>query len=194
MRTRSRRLPPWLRLVLLLISVHVAGVLVGAEVEPGGSTTDPAMGRLVLEGEAIERLILEKRSDSTSPIHLHQPAPSVPIPAGDYRVKEVRLQGGYRCLPPRGIADLETDEVREVGWFTVGADTPYVLRIGAPLKPTLKVVRENRSLRMAYSLLDASEQEFWTYYPQDGGREKIADFSVYCGGQLVGSGILDPGG
>jgi len=181
-------------LVLPAILVHVAGLLVGAEIEPATSTIDPPMGQLVLEGEAVEYLILEKRSDPTSPIHLRQPAPDVAIPAGEYRVKEVRLQGGYRCHPPGRIGDSETDEVREVGWFTVGADTPYVLRIGAPLKPTLKVVRENRTLRMAYSLLDASEQEFWTYYPQDGGREKLASFSVYCGGQLVGSGILDPGG
>ncbi|NQT11667.1 MAG: hypothetical protein HQ582_02890 [Planctomycetes bacterium] len=194
MRTKNRRWLSWVGVVLLGILVQVPSRLLGAEMEPGAPTDDPPMGRLVIEGQAIERLILEKRSDPSNRTHLRQPGPSVAIAPGEYRVREVRLRGGYRCFPPGRIGDGETGEVREVGWFTVGTDTPHVLRIGAPLKPTLTVVRENRTVRMAYSLLDASEQELWQYIPEDFGREKLASYSVCRGGQLVGSGALAPGG
>jgi hypothetical protein len=63
LRTKSRRSACRVFLVPLAILVHVAGLLVGAEIEPGASTIDPVMGQLVLEGEAVESLILEKRSD-----------------------------------------------------------------------------------------------------------------------------------
>ena len=192
--TKNRRGLSWVRLMLLAILIHVANPLAGAEREPGASAIEPTMGRLVLEGEAIESLILEKRSDYNNPVHLRHPSPGVVIPVGEYRVSEVKLQGGYSCHPPGYIGDSDTDEVREVGWFTVGTDKPYVLRIGAPLKPTLKVIRENRTLRMVYSLLDVSEQKHWVYVPESFGSEQMADFTVYRGDQLVGSSILAPGG
>jgi hypothetical protein len=178
--------------LLLAVLLHVARGLLGAEIEPQASTADPPMGRLVLEGEGIERLVLEKPSDPRNPIHLRQPASEVVIAPGEYRVREVHLKGGYHCYPPASVSEHGT--VREVSRFTIDADTPCVLRIGAPLKPTLKVVRENRTLRMAYSLLDASEKWYWIYTPEDFGREKIADFSVCRDGQTVASGALDPGG
>ena len=158
------------------------------------------MGRLVIEGEAIECLVLVKRNadprlylDDTIP--LDHPEPSVVIPVGEYRVKEVRLQGGYHCYPfLDGIRDPETGESREVGWFRVSPDRPHVLHIGAPLKPTLRVFRENRNLRMAYHLADVSGQEFWWYVPENFGCGPVASFSVYRGDLLVGSGSLGPYG
>ena len=198
MGTRNRYSSWWVCLALLAIFVHITGLLVGNEIERGVSTadptTEPTTGRLVIEGEAVESLVLEKRSDPRDPLELHHPAPSVAIPPGEYRVKEVHLEGGYRCYPPGRICDGETDEVRDVGWFTVGTDTPYVLRVGAPLKPTLRVIRENRTLRIAYDLLDVSGQELWRYFPADYGREKMASLSVYREGQLIGSDILAPSG
>ena len=198
MGTKNRYSSWWVRLVLLAVFVHMTGLLMADAAEPGASTMDPAVesatGRLVIEGEAVESLVLERRSDPRDPLELHQPAPSVTIPPGEYRVKEVHLHGGYRCYPPARICDGQSDEVREVGWFTVGTDTPYVLRVGAPLKPTLRVFRENRTLRFAYDLLDVSGQEYWLYFPADFGCEKIASLSICREGQVIGSDILAPNG
>lgn len=198
MRIKTWRLLSRIRFVLLAIFVHVATSLsIEAETKPGAPNVDPAMGRLVIHGKAIEYLVLAKRTsnqrfDAANTIRLDRPEPNVAIPAGEYRVQEVQLQGGYRCVPPQAIGDPETVKTREVGWFTVSPDKPYVLAMGAPLKPTLKVYRVGHHLRMAYFLSDVSGQEFWNYTPQDFGCGPVASFSVYQSDQLVGSGSLAP--
>ena len=191
----SRRLLSKLCFVILLLFLN-PDRLSSAEMKPGTTIVDPVMGRLVIEGQAIECLVLEKRAsdqrfEPSNRISLNEPESSVSLPVGEYRVQEVRLRGGYRCFPPGRIGYDETDEITEVGWFSVSPDRPYKLRVGAPLKPTLKVVRRDRRLRMTFYLSDVSGQELWRYLPEDCGREKIASFSVYSGDQLVGSGFLD---
>ena len=193
------RLLPWLCAVLFLLHPSAAGRSQGAETKPAAPHDAPAVGRLSIEGEAIERLVLEKRQRSgpwegDNRITLDRPAASVEIPAGEYRVQQVHLRGGYRCDPPARVVDGITGQTRELGWFTVTPDKPYVLRVGAPLKPTLKVVREGRTLWMAYDLLDRSGREFWRYLPQDFGSRTVATLSVYSRDRLVGSGAVDPCG
>lgn len=198
MRTRNMFCLGW-SCVVLLVPLIVPGASLFAGPQAVKPTSDPSLCQLNIEGKFIETLTLEKRRadhrfDPTNPMVIARPGPRVDLPAGEYRVQEVCLLGGYRCHPPASIEDGETGEVREVGWFTVDTDTPYVLRIGAPLKPALDVVRENRTLSMAYRLLDASEQEHWRYFPEDCGRETRASVSIYRGDQLVGSGALAPAG
>jgi hypothetical protein len=153
------------------------------------------MGELLIEGEAIERLLLEKKpgryaDGNENLVKLVEPGPRVSLPAGEYRVYEVRLRGLYVCWPSEKIGEALSSKVRVVGWFTISPDKPHTIHLGAPLKPILRVCRSDRTLRMAYDLHDVSGREFWTYQPVDFHGGKMADITVYSGHKLVGSGLL----
>lgn len=198
MRLASRRLLWGARFLLVGFLLHAAGLLF-AQTPPTAPGASQTTGRLILQGDAVECLVLAKHGSGPVPdpanlIRLDRPGPSVEIPAGEYHVQEVRLQGGYRCAPPGRVTDGFTGETRETGSFNVSPEKPYVLDVGAPLKPTLKVIREGRTLRVAYSLLDRSGREFWTYVPDDFGCGPVATLSVHCRDRLVGSASMAPFG
>jgi hypothetical protein len=191
----SRRWLFWLSFVVVLLPSNPESGLARTEAAPKISTADATVGQLVIEGQAIEGLVLEKRvsvlrAGQENLVRLDRPGPSVLVPAGEYRVQEVRLRGLYRCSPPGRIGDPVTGQVREVGWFSIQPDKPYTIRVGAPLKPTLRVFRCDRTLRMGYQLSDVSGQEFWNYLPANFQGGKMADFAVYSGDELVGSGAI----
>ncbi len=196
---RSPRRAQWSLLAQALVFILLLAVdtsrLEAGEAERAVTSVEPVTGQLVIEGRGIERLTLEKRGAKwrfgmPAPRELHRPGPKVSLAAGEYRVTDVRLEGGYRCCPPQRIGDPQGGEPEEVGWFTVGPDKPHVLRIGAPLKPTLRVARDGRILRMAYDLMDASAAMGWYYVPEQGWNGPMAHFTVSCRGQVVGSGTL----
>lgn len=197
--TRIRRPFACAGLAVLAFVLAAGYVSMGAEAQAGTPTAE-ATGQLLIRGEAVEGIVLEKRNmdgsvdDRDRPVRLDRPEPSVTLPAGRYRVQEVRLRGGYRCHPPGLIVDLGADTPREVGWFVIGPDQPHELHLGAPLKPVLKVIRENRDVRMSYVLADVSGGEFWHYASSDFGCGPVAEFSVYRGGERVGGGVLGPFG
>ncbi len=95
-------------------------------------STGPAFGRLTIDAEHIERLVLRDEHDRVIPFD--HPAASVELAVGTYRVGEIVLDGGYTSRDSR-LGSLEVREGEEA-----------VLRAGAPLSHRVQARRQGRYL------------------------------------------------
>jgi len=184
MRTETNRL-----LVLATVFFVCLGPGLSAADQPTKKpAAGPAMGELKIEGKCIERLTLERKRetrvfDPNDTIVLNRPGPRVSLPAGTYCVKRIELEGGYISLPPMAIV---VEGVRYENSFVLTADKPHVLKIGAPLNPTVLADRQGSRIRWAYRLVDAE----WREYSKDPDQER-ATFTIYQGDRIVGSGRFE---
>jgi len=162
---------------ILVASTPLAPVLLSAESEPEQPSADPTACQLNIAGKFIEELVLVDEAGHTK--QLNQPGPSVTLPAGQYRVSQVELKGGFLCTV---VGTEESDS------FRLTPDEPHELQVGAPLNPNAKVTRQGRLLELDYQLLDASGHN---YTNQD--RENPPRFTVHKNGQEIGSGSFEYG-
>jgi hypothetical protein len=136
---------------------------------------EPAQGELKLEGKYIKQLTLEREGGNK--VKFDQPGESIKVAAGKYRLREVRLEGGYAC---RIWSDAN--------WVEVGKDKPAVLKAGAPLKQIVKAKREGRVLSLDYQLSGIGGES----YARD-DRSKPPTFTVYKGDKKIASGTFEYG-
>jgi hypothetical protein len=153
----------------------------------------PAMGQLKIEGKAIERLSLAKRigngdASSEKPLVLNGPGSTVSIPVGDYLLERIELKGGYVCNVPFRVFGRNNQELRGPEWLTISADKPCVLKVGAPLKATLRTYRQGRMILIAYDLLDSEGHRYGSTK-----RGSPPRFTVSCDGREVTSGSFEYG-
>ena len=150
------------------------------EDKSGGSRQDQnsAVGELKLEGKHIERLVLSQKDGGTK--KFDKPGETIKLPVGEYRLQEVRLQGGYSCRIMTPISDAN--------WVTIAEDKPAVLKVGAPLKQTVEVRRQGSLLLLNYKLLGAGGEA----YTSD-NRSDPPGFSVYKGDKKIASGKFEYG-
>lgn len=134
------------------------------EAEKQGS----ALGELKLEGKYIDRLVLRRKDGRTE--RFNRPEETIKLPAGEYRLLEAHLKGGYT------FRSLSRD------WVTVDEDKPAVLKVGAPLKQTVKAQRQGRILTLNYELLGVGGE---IYTGRD--RSKPPTFTVYKGDKEIAS-------
>ena len=130
-----------------------------------------ALGELKLEGKYIERLVLRRKNGHTE--RFNQPAETIKLPAGQYRLLEAYLESGYSCL---NIGTPTGD------WITVAEDKPAVFKVGAPLKPTVKAQRQGSVLVLNYELIGIGG-EIYT----DSNRNKPPTFTIYKGDKEIAS-------
>lgn len=149
-----------------------------AELTAGQSAEDAAC-ELKIEGKFIRRLTLENKNGHLEQID--QPGPKLSLPAGQYRVRQVDLEGGYRHVDPYSAAKTQ--------WFTLAAGRPYQLKLGAPLRPHVKATRVGRFLELDYELLGAGGRKYSPQQPQ----ANRPQFAVYKGGGRIGSGRFEYG-
>ena len=127
-----------------------------------------ALGELKLQGKYIERLVLRRRDGRTE--RLDQPAETIKLQVGEYRLLEAHLKGGYT------FRSLSRD------WVTVAEDKPAVLKVGAPLKQTVKAQRQGRILALNYQLLGVGGKMYTS-----ANRNKPPTFTVYKGDKEIAS-------
>ncbi len=130
-----------------------------------------ALSELKLQGKHINYLVL-RRKDGYSE-KFNRPAETIEMPVGEYRLQEVRLEGGYTC-PPLSVSGRD--------WITVGEDKPSMLKVGAPLKQTVRVQRQGRILILNYELLGVGGEK---YTGPD--MSKPPTFTVYKGDKEIAS-------
>jgi len=130
-----------------------------------------ALGELKLEGKYIERLVLRRKDGHTE--RFDQPAETIKLQVGEYRLLETHLKGGYVCRSSR----TPTGD-----WVTIAEDKSAVLKFGAPLKPTVKAQRQGRILVLNYELRGLGG-EIYT----DSNRSKPPAFTVYEGDKEIAS-------
>jgi len=129
-------------------------------------------GELKLEGKSIIRLIL-RREDDNEKEEFRRPEQLIKLPTGKYCLQEVHLEGGYICYasigPKRHLISVTFDE-------------PATLKIGAPLKQTVKVNRQGRHLVMNYELLGVGGEKY-----TGGSNGEPPTFTVYRGDKEIAS-------
>jgi hypothetical protein len=161
-------------LILLLLCMN-AGIGRCYAQETGAKDAPP--GVLKLEGRHLGYIELHARDGHTE--RITRPEETIELPPGEYRVQQVRLEGGYTCNN-MGVSGYD--------WVTVAADKPATLKVGAPLIPTVKVQREGRILRLSYELRGVGG-EIYT----GGNRSKPPTFAVYKGQTQIASGQFEFG-
>lgn len=129
-----------------------------------------ALGELKLQGKYIDRLVLRRKDGRTE--RFDQPAETIKLPVGEYRLLESHLKGGYTCRSSR----------TPYNWITVAEDKPAVFKVGAPLKQTVKTQRQGRILVLNYELLGGGGE---TYTSSD--RSKPPTFTIYKGDKEITS-------
>ncbi len=131
----------------------------------------PVLGELKLEGKSIVRLVL-RREDNNEREEFRRPEQIIKLPTGKYRLHEVHLEGGY----------TSRSNNKTIDWITIAADKPAVLKVGAPLKQTVKVQRQGSVLVLNYELLGIGGEKYTS-----SDRSKPPTFTIYKGDKEIAS-------
>jgi hypothetical protein len=142
--------------------------------DSGGQNQDSATGELKFEGQCIEKLVLWSGGGSRK--QFDQLGESLTLPVGTYTLTEVHLKGGY------------VSQIRRPLTVTVTTDKPAVLKVGAPLRQSVKVERRGSLLVLNYELSGAGQEKY-----TGGSRSKPPTFAVYKGEKKIASGKFEFG-
>ena len=191
MTTGNRSLLLWLCVAILVLIPVAIDRLVAAEPDGRQAAPAAAMGRLDIQGEAIEVLTLAKRIgdgdsfDSQNPLLLRHPGLSVSIPAGEYLLQKIELTDGFCCYVPFRIMDGVTGKAKkEPEWLTIRPDKPCTLRVGAPLKLNVGVYRLGGVVRFTHELIDVEGRRYHDSKPS----RQFPQFAIYQGDRQIASG------
>jgi hypothetical protein len=135
-----------------------------------------ALGKLRIEGVHIERLVLCRKDGRTE--QLNEPNETIKLAAGEYRLQDISLKGGYTCNSLR---------TSTYDWITVTENEPAVLKVGAPLKQTVKIARRGYTLVLDYNLAGVGGE---TYGSSKSNRPV---FTVFRGEKKVATGEFEFG-
>lgn len=138
---------------------------------------EKALGELKLEGEHVERFVLQGKDSHTE--RIDQPGESIELPVGQYRLLESHLDGGYDCFQGAGPQSK---------WITIAENAPAVLKIGAPLNQTLTVKRQGKVLTLDYKLIGIGGEAYTS-----AERSNPPSLTVYRGDQEIASGQFSYG-
>lgn len=144
-----------------------------------------ALGELKIEGHYISELVLCRKDGhietfTTPNEELNE---ILKLPLGEYRIQEVRLRGGYYYDSRR------TSLYNKSNWVTITESNPAVLKVGAPLKQTVKIKRQGPILVFNYELVGMGGET----YTGTSSRNKRPAFMVYRGDKEVAAGKFEFG-
>lgn len=126
--------------------IFVSVVIVTSSVALGNQAASqserPVMYELKLEGQNIERLILQSGSQKQT---YNQPGKSIMLEPGTYQVSELHLKGGFTHFLSQGPTRLEP--------IQVGPGDPAIFKAGGPLEQRVTVQRKGQLLTMDYRLI-----------------------------------------
>jgi len=162
---------------ILIPVIFFGASLSGAEPKAEQSVPNASTCQLNIDGKFIEKLILDVEGGGTK--ELARPASSVSLPAGRYRVRQVELEGKYRC----SIFAAKKDD-----WFRLSPNQSHHLKVGAPLTPKVSATRQGRLIEIDYELLDACGRSYSARR-----RANPPTFAVFKDGQEIGSGTFEYG-
>ena len=157
---------------------RLAGILtVAILIQASAASTET--GELRIEGKHIERLVLIDRRGTKRVFS--EPGAGVVLPAGDYHLHEVALQGGHTCRADQAPADLQV---------TVRPDVVAALKVGAPLRHGVKIKRQGPVMTLDYELIGQGNER---YSMNPTGNDRGPSFAVYKGDEKVAAGDFEFG-
>ena len=159
----------------LLGGVLLGMVLLHAPPAARGGDQSPAVGTLHVEGEGIQRLVLQ---GSTGPrLFYYSREPNLVLRADTYHLEEIVVQGSYASSGLQIPAPARVLKIEPGGFVTV--------KLGPPLRQTIQVERWGRSLVLNYQLLGRSGESYTvtrrqgknppTFVIDQGGNKIVSD-------------------
>lgn len=148
----------------------------------GAEETGPAsqeVGELRIEGQGIELLTVRNAAGVRKTFD--RPGSTLTLPAGDYHVDSVRLEGGHSTQSANVPANLRV---------TVGSRAPATLKVGAPLRQIIKARRQGSMLVLDYELIGQGGEQYRVSRNQGAA---TPGFAVYRGKRNVASGQFEFG-
>lgn len=155
----------------------------------------PADCQLILEGKHIEKLVLRDKQGKI--VELVHPAARVTLPAGEYQIEAIEVEGGYAVSWSLGPYSPQPPSF----WpppcdrlLVLTPEQPCDPKIGAPLKPEITAKRVGRLIKVSYipCLRDGGARPYMTRQPSSAP----PTFAVYQGDRDItatGSGSLEFG-
>jgi hypothetical protein len=143
----------------------LSAIALAADVAKQAKAEKPADCRLILEGRHIEKLVLSDKHGKV--INLVHPGARVLLPAGDYQIEEIEVQGGYWIkwsIGPRSVQPPSPWPPQSDRLLTLSPDQPCRPNIGMPLKPEITAQRVGRLLKVSYKpwLRDGDQRGYLT--------------------------------
>jgi hypothetical protein len=147
----------------------------------GFSEINSPLAELILDGNSIQRLVLE--SADAGLVVLDTPAKPISLPAGKYRIQSIALQGS---LP----YTINASNVSQIPAFTLTAGAPYHLKAGGPLRSGVTAVPSGSLLKLSYDLKGMGGE---SYSVANLNRSQPPKWIVYKGDHQVASGYFTYG-
>jgi len=163
------RLRGFARRLFLCTVIISSGVALGNQA--ASQSEQPIMYELKLEGENIERLILQSGDQKQT---FEKPARNIMLEPGTYQVFHLQLKGGFIYNPYGDTSRLNP--------IQVGPGEPAILKAGGPLEQHITVERKGQLLTMGYQLIGAAGES----YRND--RRYPPTFTIYKGDKVIASG------
>lgn len=135
---------------------------------------------LTIHGDSIRRLTLIERHGAGQAFE--SPGATVKLPAGEYRVEAVTIEGGYELSP------LESFRQE---WFRVTEKGPNELSVGAPLYPTVTTRRHGGFIQMDYDVVDGAGRNYQREFTEK--MPPAPTYTVFSDGKQIGSGSFEYG-
>jgi len=165
----KRRLRGFARRLFLCALIITSSVALGNQAD--SQSEQPILYELKIEGENIERLILQGGGEKQT---FENPGESIMLKSGTYQISQLQLKGGFIHYPFGGTTQL--------GPIQVGPGDPAILKAGGPLEQRITVQRKGQLLTMEYRLIGAAGE----YYQND--RRYPPTFTIYKGDKEIDSG------
>ena len=140
----------------------------------------PRVGTLHIEGQGIDRLVLQDDTGRRNVFYYREP--NLILAEGTYRLDEVVLQGGYSSLRSQIAVEAPVVKIAPGGFAT--------LKVGAPLRQTVRIERWGASLVLNYQVLGQAGESYAVTRLQ---AAKPPAFVIYQGENQVASGDFQPG-
>jgi hypothetical protein len=166
---KKRRLRGFAGRLFLCAVIITSNVALGNQSD--SQSEQPITYELKIEGENIERLILQSGSEKQT---FEKPGKSIMLEPGTYQVLELHLKGGFTHFPPQGPTRLEP--------IQVGPGEPAILKAGGPLEQRITVQRKGQLLTMDYRLIGIAGEGYRFE------RTHRPTFTIYKGDKEIDSG------
>jgi hypothetical protein len=196
----GRTSPSWPTLVIAALLLGTAWLprsasALAADAAKAPKAEKPADCHLILRGKQIERLVLSNAQGKV--INLDHPGDDALLPAGEYQIEEIEVQGGYIArwtVNPPSRWPPSKDRL-----LSLSPDKPCRPNIGVPLKASIDITasRIGRVVSVSYHLwLQGNVQSLHCYYPAQRDQEPPPKFAVNQGDREItasGAGSLEYG-
>jgi hypothetical protein len=181
-------------LLIAAVSSLLPTAALAGDVASQRQLKQPADCLLILEGKHIDRLVLRDKQGKI--VELLHPAARVTLPAGEYQIEWIEVEGGYQggwSIPPFSSERPSSWPPPNDRLLVLRPDKPCDPKIGMPLTPAITAKRVGRLIKVSYNHFLRDGDRRGSYFNIQASRPHPT-FAVYQGARDVtamGAGSLE---